>query len=439
MPLHRRALLGSLAAAPLLQAVDASAQGAPRPTGAACTVPRPQAATRVSLLAYRVASLEYFAAAMRACAGGTLDVEARLVSFAALLEQSSITLAGGGESPFDILHSYNTLMWEQANRGWLRPLDDLAAQYRDEYGLADFPAPILAACGFDAKLYGLPFQQSVMVGFANTEAMDRAGAALPKTIEEMLAACERLKGQSGLRAPIALACGGTSGIATEFHNALMAAGGAWLDGDGKPAFNSDAGRAGLDSLRRLIAYCPGNALQMSNDDVQVAMQQGQVAMTNLWITRAAQMDDRAMSRVPGKVAFFPAPAGAGGRPYSTFTVDMFVVPKGAKDPELSFRIIADALRADRMRGAAALVMAPRESIAGDAALNKDLRWIPAGTATLAAGAQPAPRVPFFASLREVVGRALQDGLQAKQDSAAILVQAEENAVRTLREQGFMKG
>ena len=330
-------------------------------------------------------------------------------------------------------------MWEQANRGWLRPLDDLIAQFGSKYMLADIPKPITEACSYGGHQYGLPFQQSVMILFSNADLLEKAGVAAPGTTVAWLDACSKLSGAAGLRAPLALACGGTAGIATEFHNALMCEGGAWLDADNRPAFNSDKGATALELLRALIAHCPPNALSMSNDDVQVAMQQGQVAMTNLWITRAAQMDDPAMSRVPGKVAFSPAPRGPSGIPYSTFTVDMFAIPKGATHPELAFQVLGDALRPDREQGLAPLTMVPRNSIADDKELNAKLRWIPAGAATLADGAKAAPRVPFFSTLREVVGRALQDGLQAKQPTRDILARAEGDAARMLKEQGFSKG
>jgi ABC-type glycerol-3-phosphate transport system substrate-binding protein len=432
MRLSRRALLGIAAAFPAVAQTPAL-------TGAACAIPRPAAATRMSVLAFRFPAIEYVTAAMRDCARvGNLEVELRLVSFGALLEQSNITLQGGGVAPFDVLHSYNTLMWEQAGRDWLAPLDELIAKHRDAYALTDIPQPTWAASSFGGKVYGLPFQQNTQILFMNEQIMRRAGVAPPATMEEWFIALDLLKRAGGMRAPLALAFQGAAGMATEFHNALHAHDGAWLNPDNTPAFNSPAGRNAIETLRRLIGFGPPNMLQMSNDDVQVALQQGQVAMSNLWLTRAAQMDDRQMSRVAGNIQFVPSPIGDGGRPYSTFTVDMFVVPKGARSVEQSFLLVADALRADRLRGAAPLTMVPRDSLARDEDLRRSLRWLYASAENIRNRAAAAPAVPFFTTMRAAVGQALIEGIQQNRAPADILAKAQDDTVRVLREQGHLR-
>lgn len=112
---------------------------------------------------------------------------------------------------------------------------------------ADFYPSFLEANTWNGTLYTLPFKKSVQVLYYNKELLDQAGVDVPTTMDELAAAVRTIKEKTGVPG---LAV--TPNIDT-FTTYFRAFGGSWLDPDGAPAFNSEAGIRAFRFVQALIA------------------------------------------------------------------------------------------------------------------------------------------------------------------------------------------
>lgn len=111
---------------------------------------------------------------------------------------------------------------------------------------ADFYPAFLEANTWNGTLYTLPFNKSVQVLYYNKDLLDQAGVDVPTTMDELAAAVRAVKEKTGVPG---LAV--TPSIDT-FATYFRAFGGSWLDGDGAPAFNSEAGIRAFQFVQALI-------------------------------------------------------------------------------------------------------------------------------------------------------------------------------------------
>ena len=116
----------------------------------------------------------------------------------------STALRGGKGPDIAQLKAYGELQ-PLVDGGYLDALDESVP------ALKDFtPAALGGSVGIaDGKIYGVPYSTPVMGVFYNTEIFEKNGIAVPKTYEEFIAACTKLKAAGVL--PIA--AGGANGSA----------------------------------------------------------------------------------------------------------------------------------------------------------------------------------------------------------------------------------
>lgn len=390
-----------------------------------------QARRPLAVLANRFSATEYFTALMRRAAGGSLEL--RMVSVSQLREQTNIALGGGGAAPFDIVHvNAISRVAELAERGWLAPLDDFIAANQHALAPNDISAAMWRAVQRNGETFAIPFALNLQVLFFRRDVLAEMGAEPPRSIGDWLDLAETLRGR--VRIPLALTLRG-SGLVNEFNNALIAHGGAWLDADGRLAFNSEAGLHALDTLQRLAAAGPRAMVNFTNDDVMVALQQGLAATSNIWITRGVEMDDPEMSRVRGLIAYAGSPVGAGRLPYSGLGVDCWAIPRNARDPQSAFQLMLAATTPQAMRGSAQFCLSPRTSVATDAGLARRYPWNAAAAQNLAAGTGTEPAVSYFPAVRDAVQPHLHRYLRGGVDARLTLDAMERASVTLVRERG----
>src|SRR3954447_9657534 len=90
---------------------------------AACDIPEPAQATRVTLLANSFPVLQYLAKQMEGCSKGKLTVDAKLTTD--VLQQARTMLAAGGAAPYAVVQVSNGSFAEFAPKGYLQPITDL--------------------------------------------------------------------------------------------------------------------------------------------------------------------------------------------------------------------------------------------------------------------------------------------------------------------------
>jgi ABC-type glycerol-3-phosphate transport system substrate-binding protein len=256
----------------------------------------------------------------------------------------ALALAFSEGTVYDLIQVANSSITVPQASGQLLALNDLVDKYRAKYNIED--ATLIK---FGNDIMAIAFQVNAQHLFYRKDLLAKHNIPVPKTYPEVLAAAEKLKGDASIAFPL----GGTYragwNLALEFINIYLAMGGElFKPGTATAAFNSPKGVQTLELMKKLTAYMPPNALLADTTMVMQQFQQGQIAMANLWASRAAKMDDRTESKVVGMIEFSAAPAVAeGGPPATTLWWDGYVLPKNMDgNPDLAFQVMMEGLKED---------------------------------------------------------------------------------------------
>ncbi|MCX5516480.1 sugar ABC transporter substrate-binding protein [Kaistia algarum] len=228
----------------------------------------------------------------------------------------STALRGGKGPDIAQLKAYGELQ-PLVDGGYLDALDESVPQLK-EFGEAALGGSRGVA---DGKLYGVPYSTPVMGVFYNTEIFEKNGIAVPKTYDEFVAACDKLKAAGVL--PIA--AGGANGSAWALEISVGVVGptvyGAGFYDEmmsGKAKF-TDARY--VQALERVKALAPYYSDGFAGVDYTTATQQfisGKAAMFfgGAWENGSfkAQNPNLKFSIFP-----FPADKAEGAVPVSTFS------------------------------------------------------------------------------------------------------------------------
>ena len=216
------------------------------------------------------------------------------------------------------------------------------------------------ALSYNDEIYALPFYGESTMLMYNTEMFaDAKIEGAPKTAEEFWDVCEKLK-EAGYSA---FACranrdeGQNVYIWTGF---FLGAGADWFDEDGKLSVNTKEAAAGTEAFIKVLRDYSINGVESYNwDNVQLAFQQGKIAMAIDATNFAARLEDESQSTVVGKVGYSMVPEGLSVPSTSTWGLGL---NKASENQELGWEFIkwclgeeimlqtaVDGLRADVTR------------------------------------------------------------------------------------------
>jgi multiple sugar transport system substrate-binding protein len=416
----------------------ALSMGSAQQTTAACAIKAPSNPTTINVFGFRFPMMEYYFNAAEACGKGTLAVKTSFLQPAQYETQVNTALATGS-SPYQILHVNPRLVADWGSKGWLLPLNVFIAKYKKQYNLDDISDNLIANTTLNGRQYALPVNFNTQVQFFRKDIFSELNLKPARTLDELSAGLETLKKAAKTKYPMALALGG-GGLAGEFHSNYAALGGVWFDNNKKPVFNNANGLKAAQAIRDWLEFMPPAVLNYTNDDVMVGLQQGDIALSKIWITRASAMEDEKVSRVVGKIDYAPAfKIVAGGLGANTAEGDALAIAASSKvDADLSFRVIMEILGKSNQTNAANFGMVSRESIATNPALvAKNRAWVAA--ASNARQAVPLrPAVPYQSIATTILGNELRLAMANKTDLKAALDLAAKKTEDEMRVQGFIK-
>jgi multiple sugar transport system substrate-binding protein len=389
---------------------------------AACQV---EGTGEVNVISNAFPSLEHIAKAMQECNGNGVTVTVKLTTEH---EEETTQAFGSGTSPFEIAQVSNGSFTPLYAKGLLQPMTDLVEKYKDKYKIED---SMLVT--FDGEVYAIAFQSNLQYLFYRKDLFEKHGIEVPKTYDELLAAAEKLKGEEGIEFPLAGPYKAGWNIATEFTNLYLSMGGEFFKpGTAEPAFNNEKAVATLELIKKLMAHMSPNSLALATGDVTTSFQQGTVAMSNMWASRAGAMDDAAVSKVVDKIGFAPSPATvAGGPPASAVWWDGFVMPKSMDgDRDLAFQVLMEGLDEETVMSGADLANWLRS-------VYKPTRYSEMVMKSMEAGAASWPTEPFFDLAHGAIGNAIPDFLSGKESAEQSLKDAEAAYLQAAKEQGYL--
>ena len=388
-----------------------------------------RAATPVQMISHRYPALEFWASKMKTAVAG-VEVNTQLVPFDKALELTTIALSSKSDT-LDILYASDATYANLAKNGWLRPLDDLWARYKDEFNLGDYADNVVKAMTYDGHLYVLPSDINVMMFYYRKDLFDAAGKQPPSTIADYQALAKSFN--SPARAGTVDCLKPVDACMNEAHWYMNALGPGWFDADWRPVFNGERGISAIDSLKESTRFAQRGFASAANDECMIAFQQDAATMGLQWATRAAAMDDAKQSRVIGKMAWSAPPQGRARVSSSGYAISAF----SKQDPDLLFRIIANACNDANMREGSALTVPPRRSILIEPAMQAKNRFYSAASASLET-ALPFPPLPEFYAVSEFIARRIVQAVTGEMAVKAALDAAASETETFLKGRGYYK-
>ena len=380
----------------------------------------------VNIISNSYPSLEVVNGAMEKCSAGDLKINAKMTT--EHKEETNQAL-GASSSPYDLAQVSNSTIPPLQAAGQLQSMNDLVEKYKGEYNIED-----AMQISFGGEVQAIAFQVNCQHLFYRKDLLEKHNISVPTTYEEVIAAAEKLKGEASIEFPL----GGTykSGwnLAQEFVNLFLAAGGEFFQpGSALPAFNSAQGVESLELMKKLMEYMSPNALALDSTAVMQQFQQGQIAMANLWASRAVKMDDESESTVVGKIEFAPAPAiKAGGPPATTLWWDGYVLPKNMDgDRDLAFRVLMEGVKED-------VVKANNDITIWLRSVYSPTRFSKGAYESATAGAPPYPMKPQIGLVHSAIGANIGDFLSGKESAKDSLADAEAAYTDAAKEKGYIQ-
>ena len=268
-----------------------------------------------------------------------IQVESEQIPEQQQRQKCVIELASGKPS-FDVVHlSYHVQKRQFEKAGWLADMTpfmkdpNLTAPDLTE---SDFSAAGLSYAKNDkGQMLSLPWSVDYFILYYNKEIFAKAGASVPKTLDEMNALAEKLTDEkAGVYGYTGR--GLKNANMTLWTNYYLNYGGEFLDSKGNILTDGpEAIEATKSYDRGMIKSGPPGGAGFNWMEALAAFAQGRAAMWIDGVGWAPGVENPNSSRVVGKVGYAMVPAGPKGQ-YSATYGDGIGIPAAAKNKEAAY-------------------------------------------------------------------------------------------------------
>ncbi|MEM1361276.1 MAG: extracellular solute-binding protein [Pseudomonadota bacterium] len=381
---------------------------------------------RVSIVGNEFPAIQSVGAGAAECAGG--EVSSNLTA-----DHQSINVPGMQGDPAEYTSAIiaNSSIVALMNEDVIRPLDDLVEQYGQDLRknqLVTINGQVMAVA-FMANAQHLVYRADIL---------DQVGAEVPTTYEEMLEVAEMIRDQGILENPVGGAYQAGWNLAQEFNNMFIGFGGThFKEGSAEPNVNSEAGIKALEMMKALSEYMNPDFLTHDSNATNAEYRAGNVALMNMWGSRAATLptaEGVPQEVVDGFAIAGPMTVGGGDTPATTLWWDGWTVAKNISDEDAEATFIA-------------LTHAIRPEILEDEDTAIEAVWLiegyeptPAAVGVFAAaqaGSVPYPMLPYMGLMHTALGNELADYMQGKESAEQALKDVEAAYIAAAKEKGFL--
>lgn len=381
---------------------------------------------RVSVVGNEFPAIQTVGKGAQACSGA--DVSTNLTA-----DHQKINVAGMSGNPAEYTSAIiaNSSIVALMNNDVIRPLDDLVAKHG-----GDLKKNQLIT--IDGKVMAVAFMANAQHLVYREDVLKKIGMEPPKTYEEMLVAADKIRKAGIMENPVGGAYKAGWNLAQEFNNMFLGYGGShFKDGSAQPNVNSAAGVNALNMMKSLSAYMNPDFLTHDSNATNAEFRAGNVAIMNMWGSRAATLVD--VDGVSDEVKngmniAGPMTVGGGNIPASTLWWDGWTVAKNVSNAEAEATFIAMMNGID-------------PSILKDEDIRKQAVWLIDGYAPtdaargVFAAAQantiPYPMLPYMGLLHTALGAELSDFMQGKESAEQALADVEAAYIAAAKEKGFL--
>lgn len=227
-----------------------------------------------------------------------------------------------------------------ASAGWLYPIDDLVP---DSYRKDIIP---FAKEGmmFQGKWYGLPWASEWKSFIYNDKMLKKEGLKeFPKTWKEVETYSQKLQKEKVVKYATAFSWAQKECLICDFVALAATFGGNFFDDDLNPLFNKggavDALQWMVNSIYTTKIVDPAS-LMWTEDDVQAAMKQGDIAYSLSWGGNPlVPMNNPNESKVVGQVEIGMMPSVDGKHPYTIAGPMGYAISKNTKHPKEAWEFV----------------------------------------------------------------------------------------------------
>lgn len=379
---------------------------------------------RVSIIGNEFPAIQTVGAEAAACTGA--EVTKNLTS-----EHNEINLPGVTSGEYTAAILANSSIVKMMNDDVIRPLDDLLAKH----GAGLQPSQLIK---IDGKVMAVAFMANAQHLMYRSDVLEDLGIAVPTTYEEMLAAAEKIRSAGVMENPVGGAYAAGWNLAQEFNNMFLGYGGSHFKaGSAEPNVNSEAGVQALNMMKALSEYMNPDFLTHDSNATNAEYRAGNVALMNMWGSRAASQTttEGVTDAVKnGHAIAGPMTVGGGSTPASTLWWDGWTVSKNISDEEAeaSFLALMNGIRPDLM---------------ADEAIRTQAVWLIEGYQPTDAaigvfeaakmGTTPYPMLPYMGLMHSALGAELGDFMQGKESAQQALADIEAAYIAAAKEAGFL--
>ena len=351
---------------------------------AACDI-----SSRVSIVGNEFPAIQTVGKGAQECAGG--EVKANLTA-----DHQKINLAGMQGNPAEYTSAIiaNSSIVALMNEDVIRPLDDLLAKHGE--GLKQNQLITI-----DGKVMAVAFMANAQHLVYRKDILEEIGVEPPKTYEELLDAAQMIVDKGIMDHPVGGAYKAGWNLAQEFNNMYIGYGGEFFNpGTAEVSINNEAGVATLEMMKSLSAYMNPDFLTHDSNATNAEFRAGNVALMNMWGSRAATMTEAEgidQAVVDGFAIAGPMTVGGGETPATTLWWDGWTVAKNISD---------------------------EEAVGVFDAANR--------------GSVPYPMLPFQGLLHTALGAELTDFMNGSESAEQALADVEAAYVAAAKEKGFLQ-
>ncbi|MCZ8515590.1 sugar ABC transporter substrate-binding protein [Paenibacillus filicis] len=220
--------------------------------------------------------------------------------------------------------------------GWVQPLDDYVSK-DPSYDFGDFTKAAVSSTTVDKKLAGVPIITEQEILYYRKDLLQKAGIAVPKTMDELVAAVKKLHDPKNEMYGF-VARGQRSPLITQVSSFLYSEGADFMK-DGKATVNTPEAIKAFSTYADLLKnYGPPGVLNMSWPQAIGIFAQGKVAFYTDANSIYQNATDPSKSTIADKVGFAVFPSGsAGSKPYNITSWGLAMNSKSAnKDAAWEF-------------------------------------------------------------------------------------------------------
>ncbi|KZZ84933.1 ABC transporter substrate-binding protein [Bacillus sp. SJS] len=199
---------------------------------------------------------------------------------------------------------------EFAQADYVLPLDRYIQQ--DKVDLSEYNEGALAASQFNGKQWALPKFVDAGLLFYRTDLVKED--EVPKTWDDLIKQANAKKGQGGTKFGYVMQAKQYEGLVCNAIEFVAAYGGQFINEKNEVVVNSPETIKGLNKMVEVAksGFVPENVTTFTEIESDQAFIEGQTAFLRNWPYEFASANDKEKSKVAGKVAIAPLPAGDKG-------------------------------------------------------------------------------------------------------------------------------